>query len=776
MATQQRASRPYLGRVRHTYAWRLVFICGLLIATLLPFWRTSLSQGLAGSVVGLTSAVVMLVTAIRSKTHHQASWYWFSASAFSFFLGDMVWLIYGDIFHITLPSPSIADFFYVFGYPLFFLGMKGMFGEHGRNRSYSDVIDAGIVTLGALAVLWPTLIGPYLGSSGIDSLSVLTNVLYPLMDLALLFFAIRSVVARRSLNPVKSLILIALIVMFFADLILDWSTLNGDMFLLHLALGGYIMQSTLMVVAALRSVAQSTDETDRVEEVQVERAKQRSFRIPVLVASGLIPAIVYLVSVVNGKRTDGVALSIISSGLFLLVGARMYRLTTRLRHQAFHDHLTGLANRAYLVEQLSIAQERIGRSGGSCAIFLIDLDDFKMLNDTLGQAMGDKMLCTVAERLKFRLRGLDTIFRIGGDEFVCLATWLKSREEAKLIVERLLMAFSEPFDIEEVSVDQRACIGWFYWDSPETSPSDALEMADLALYETKRSALSESQEFSPKFKSAVVDRFALLQDLGRALPNHELSMHFQPIVNLEKDSVVGFESLMRWQHPTRGWVSPSEFIPAAEQSEMIRELGDFALVEAIAAASSWPTAGPNGSAPFVTVNLSARQFQDGQLITKVARAIAHHDFFASRLVLEITEGIAMENPNQTRETISQLTQLGVSVALDDFGSGYSSLSTLIDFNPAILKIDQSFVRPAIESIETEILLESIISLGQRLNMIVLAEGIETASRNEMLKSHGCALGQGYLWSPAMPAEEVRKYLANFPQRLANDILRTDSSL
>jgi EAL domain-containing protein (putative c-di-GMP-specific phosphodiesterase class I) len=253
-------------------------------------------------------------------------------------------------------------------------------------------------------------------------------------------------------------------------------------------------------------------------------------------------------------------------------------------------------------------------------------------------------------------------------------------------------------------------------------------------------------------------------------------MHFQPIVNLEKDSVVGFESLMRWQYPTRGRVPPDEFIPAAEQSEMIRELGDFALVEAIAAASSWPTAGPNGSAPFVTVNLSARQFQDNQLVTKVARAIADHDFFASRLVLEITEGIAMENPIQTRETISQLTQLGVSVALDDFGSGYSSLSTLIDFNPAILKIDQSFIRPAIESIETEILLESIISLGQRLNMIVLAEGVETASRSEMLKSHGCALGQGYLWSPAMPAEEVRKYLANSPQRSANDIQQADSSL
>jgi diguanylate cyclase (GGDEF)-like protein len=747
-----------------------------VIAILLPFWRTSLSQDLAQFIFGLISTVVLLVTAIRSKTHHQAAWYWFSASAFSFFLGDAVRLIYDDIFHLTVPSPSIADFFFIFGYPLLFLGMTRMFGEKGRNGSLSDVIDAGIVTLGILAILWPTLIGPYLGSSGVDSLGALTNVLYPLMDLALLFFVIRSVAAGRSANPVKSLILIALIVMFFADIFLDWSTLNGDVSLFHLALGGYIMQYTLMTVAALRSVAPSIDETHRVKSVQTRWAKNPSFRIPVLLASGLIPAIVYLVALVNGKQGDGVALSIISSGLFLLVGARMYLLTTRLRHQALHDHLTGLANRADLAEQLSIAYEGIGSSGGSCAIFLIDLDDFKTLNDTLGHAMGDRMLCTVAERLKFRLRGLDTIFRIGGDEFVCLATGLKSRGEAKLIVERLLTAFSEPFDIEEVSLDQRACIGWFYWDSPETSPSDALEMSDLALYGAKKSALGKSKEFTPELKSAAVERFSLLQDLGRALLNDELSMHFQPIVNLEKDSVVGFESLMRWQHPRRGWVSPYEFIPAAEQSEMIRELGDFALAEAIAAASSWPMAGPNGSAPFVTVNLSARQFQDGQLITKVARALAHHDFFASRLVLEITEGIAMENPNQTRETINQLAQLGVSVALDDFGSGYSSLSTLIDFNPAILKIDQSFIRPAVESIETEILLESIISLGQRLNMIVLAEGVETASRNEMLKSHGCALGQGYLWSPAMPAEEVRTYLANFPKRLTNDILRTDSSL
>ena len=774
MATQQLASRPYLGLARLTYAWRLVLICGLLIATTLPFWRTSLSQGLGDAIVGLTSAVGMLVTAIRSKTH-QAAWYWFSASAFSFFIGNMIWLIWGDIFHLTLTSPSIADFFYISGYPLFFLGLKGIFGEHGRSRSYSAAIDAGIVSLGALAVLWPLLIGPYLGSTRISSLGVITTVLYPLMDLVLFFSAVRAIAGRRSLNPVKLLLLIALMMMFFSDLTLDWSTLNGNMPLFHVALGGYAMQSTLMIVAALRSVAQSTAETDRVEPDPSSK-KSPAYQIPVLILCGLIPATVYLVEVINDRPNDGVALSLISSGVFALVGARLYLLTTRLRHQALHDHLTGLANRAHLAERLIIAHERIESSGESCAIFLLDLDDFKTLNDTLGHAMGDKMLCTVAERLKSRLRGVDTIFRIGGDEFVCLATGLKSREEAKLITERLLTAFSEPFDIAEVGVEQRASLGWFYWDSPETSSTDALEMADLALYETKRSALSTSQEFSPKLKSAAVDRFTLLQDLGRALPSHELSMHFQPIVNLEKDSVVGFESLMRWRHPTRGWVSPSEFIPAAEQSEMIRELGDFALGEAIAAASSWPTAGLNGSAPFVTVNLSARQFQDDQLITKVARTIAHHDFFASRLVLEITEGIAMENPRQTKETIEQLTQLGVSVALDDFGSGYSSLSTLIDFNPAILKIDQSFIRPAIESIEAEILLESIILMGQRLNMIVLGEGIETPSRSEMLKSHGCTLGQGYLWSPAMPAEEVRKYLANFRQRLAKDVIPTDSSL
>jgi diguanylate cyclase (GGDEF)-like protein len=774
MTGQQLATPSHLGRAWHAFAWKLVLICGLLTATFVPFWRTELSQELAQFVIGLTSAVILLVTVIRSKTHNRTTWYWFSASAFSLFLGDTVWLVYGQILHLAVPFPSIADFFYICVYPFLFLGMKSMFGGHGRQRSYSDAIDAGIMVLGASAILWPVLIGPYLGSTGIGSLGVLTNVLYPLLDLALLFFIARFII-RRHLNPVNMAVVTAVAAMFFADITFDWSALNGSTQFLDLADGLHTIHYTLMAVAALLSVSQSHTATARVEKFNDEWVKRRPYRIPVLLVSGLIPAIIYVISVLNGGRVDGVALACISSALFLLVGARMHLLTTRLHHEAFHDHLTGLSNRAHLSEQLIDRQRNLGVGEGYSAIILIDLDDFKSLNDTLGHPMGDKMLCAVGERLGLRLRSPDIVFRIGGDEFVCLAKGLATREEANLIVERLLTAFSEPFNIGGVSVDQRACIGWYFWDGSDTPSNDALALADLALYAAKGSTTSRSQEFTPDLRSAVAHRFSLLQDLGRALPNGELSMHFQPIVNLQANSVVGFEALMRWRHPERGWVSPDDFIPVAEQSDLIQELGDFALTEAIATASSWPTFGPNDSAPFVTVNLSARQFQDRQLTAKIVQAMAHRDFFASRLVVEITEGIAMQNPGQTKEVIGQLTELGVSVAIDDFGSGHSSLATLIDINPAILKIDQSFIRPAIETIESGILLESIITLGQRLNMIVLAEGVETTSKNEVLKSYGCTLGQGFLWSPAMSPEEVRRYLASSPQRLTSELVPVAST-
>jgi EAL domain-containing protein (putative c-di-GMP-specific phosphodiesterase class I) len=235
-------------------------------------------------------------------------------------------------------------------------------------------------------------------------------------------------------------------------------------------------------------------------------------------------------------------------------------------------------------------------------------------------------------------------------------------------------------------------------------------------------------------------------------------MHYQPIFELESGRIVGLEALMRWSHPTRGWVPPDVFIPAAEQSDLILDLGHFALREAVAAARSWKQRSDHANDLFVTVNLSARQFHDPDLLSTIEKALGEHGLSRQRLVIEITESVTFLNVTDTMIVMEQLSNLGISFALDDFGTGFSSLSYLALLHPEIIKVDRSFVSPAVESPRNDVLLEAIISLGQKLNMTVLGEGIETAGQRDRVRNFGCELGQGFLWSPAIPSEDVPAFL------------------
>lgn len=787
MKTNSSLRRAYSSLASRPNVWRLVLIGGLIASVSSPFLTNDTGRELLQFVFGLSTTIVALATARRSSSRQRTTWYLFAASILCFFLGNTILGIYQGILHLTVPFPSIADIFFVSAYPFIFLALRSMFAIDERNGASADILDSAVVALGALAILWPTLIAPYLSSPSIGTFGVTVNVLYPLMDLVLIFLTVRYMVFARSTVVSRSLILMATTAMFVSDFMFDWISSNGDLSWLRFIGGGYLLEYTLICCAALRVLVFRGDEIDHIDQPKKDYPEYQPSRIPILLVSGLIPAGVYCFCFIINKRVDTIVLAGISSAIFMLIGLRLKLLFGRiteqsmtlhqsleelitsndertglevqLRHQAFHDHLTQLPNRAQFENRVNFAQSQLDRNGGFNAVILIDLDDFKTLNDTLGHAIGDAMLVAVSERLSSRVRETDAIFRLGGDEFGYLAEGLKTRDEAEFIVARLLSAFVEPFPIGGLALDQRASAGWHYWDESLLQPGEALECADLALYESKKTGAGRSSVFAPELKARAVGRFTLLQDLRQALKSGQLSMYFQPIVDLHLDTIVGFESLMRWRHPTRGWVPPDEFIPAAEQSDLIHELGRFALFEAVAAACSWSSPGSVDPVPFVTVNLSARQFQDQQLIADITRAITQHGLQASRLVLEITEGVAMENPTETRRLFEQLNQLGISVALDDFGTGHSSLSTLVDFMPKIIKVDQSFIRPANESIQNDAILESVISLGHKLKMIVLAEGVETLSKAEMLALNGCDLGQGYLWSPAIPAHEIPALLA-----------------
>jgi diguanylate cyclase (GGDEF)-like protein len=438
-------------------------------------------------------------------------------------------------------------------------------------------------------------------------------------------------------------------------------------------------------------------------------------------------------------------------------------LSIQLSHQALHDPLTGLANRALFDDRLAQAIARAVRRGDQGAVLLLDLDDFKGVNDMHGHFIGDQLLVAIAHRLEQATRLSDTLCRFGGDEFMYLAEGLTSPGEAERLASRLLECLVEPISVAGARIEQRASIGIVYWDEKSTNSVELVQDADVALYEAKRKGKGHYVVFTPSMHQQAISRFALVQELRHALAAGELSMHYQPIIDLRSIEVVGFEALMRWQHPERGWVPPSVFIPLAEQSDLIFDLGAFALREAVAAASTWGTTGAQGQRPYVTVNLSAHQFHESKLVSMVEEALTMSAISPDRLIIEITESVMLSDALETASVIGRLQERGVGFALDDFGTGYSSLSYLVLLHPRIIKIDQSFVRPAHESKDNDTLLETIISLGQKLDMTMLGEGIETLAQLERLRGPGCELGQGFLFSPAVPANEVQALLARKPK-------------
>ena len=437
-------------------------------------------------------------------------------------------------------------------------------------------------------------------------------------------------------------------------------------------------------------------------------------------------------------------------------------LTAQLSHQALHDPLTGLANRTLFEDRLSQAYARVVRQDGFAAVLSLDLDDFKGVNDTHGHLVGDQLLVGIARRLELVTRSTDTLCRLGGDEFLYLAEGLTTAAEAEGVADRLLDVMKEPFTFSGFEIEQRVSIGVVVFDETNENYRETVQGADVALYEAKRLRRGRHVVFDPTMHEHAISRFSLVQELRHALLAGDLSMHYQPIIDLDTTEVVGFEALMRWLHPEKGWISPDVFIPLAEQSDLIMELGVFSLSEAVTAASTWKTAGSKTTDPYVTVNLSAHQFHNQSLLSMVEEALSRSGLAPNRLIIEITERVALLDATETMSTMSQLNRLGVGIALDDFGTGYSSLSYLALLSPSIIKIDRSFVSPSQPSEQVGTLLEAIVSLGHKLHTTVLAEGIETPEQYERLRQLGCQLGQGYLMSRAVPASEVERILSQTP--------------
>ncbi|MDP9351864.1 MAG: EAL domain-containing protein, partial [Chloroflexota bacterium] len=474
---------------------------------------------------------------------------------------------------------------------------------------------------------------------------------------------------------------------------------------------------------------------------------------------------------ITHRRKDGLLLSVEALSSLVTVGGREMVLgierditerkvfEEQLRHQAFHDPLTGLPNRVLFAERLGHALVRATRHNQPVAVLYLDLDRFKWINDSLGHDVGDALLVAIADRLRICLRPGDTAARLGGDEFVVLLEDIAGEPDAKAVAERIDKALCPAFAVAGREVTITTSIGIATSTTGYEGPYELVSAADIAMYRAKKNGKARYEVFDPGVDSQPTDSLELEADLRHAIERGELRLYYQPKVELATGKMIGVEALLRWEHPRRGLVLPEQFIPIAEETGLILPIGRWILDEACTQAREWQRQYPGTSLTEMCVNVSARQFGHPELIEHVGEALRETGLNPRKLVLEITESAVMDNAESSVATLLKLKRLGVQVAIDDFGTGYSSLSYLRRFPVDVVKIDRSFVDGLGLDPDDTAIVRAVTGLADALHLHVVAEGVETDAQRRQLQALGCTMGQGYYFSGPLPSEEIDTLLA-----------------
>lgn len=433
----------------------------------------------------------------------------------------------------------------------------------------------------------------------------------------------------------------------------------------------------------------------------------------------------------------------------------MKRLQEDMHYQATHDGLTGLANRWMFMQHFEQAIQRAQRSGRMMALLLLDLDEFKDVNDSYGHAVGDQVLIEVARRLRSGLRAGDVIARLGGDEFTVLLPDVPSMDHVFQVAQKLQHSLSARCQLKMGEVSLGACIGIAAFPDDAHDSSTLMRFADMAMYAAKAQGRGMHAVYRPEMSEALIQRSQMYERLKRAVETQALELHYQPQVDVRTGSIVGVEALLRWHDAELGNVSPDRFIPVAVSTGLIHPLGDWVLETAFRQAAEWAD---NGTPVRVSVNLSAQQFRQTQLPTRLQQLLAQYGTRAELIELEITETEAMADPDTAHQVFTMLCALGLSIALDDFGTGYSSLSYLRQLPVSRLKIDREFIRQVMHNDHDAALVRAVIAMAHSLGLPVVAEGVEVAAQLAFLHSNGCETYQGWLFAKALPAADISRML------------------
>ena len=449
----------------------------------------------------------------------------------------------------------------------------------------------------------------------------------------------------------------------------------------------------------------------------------------------------------------------------------------QIHHAAFHDALTGLPNRTLFADRLSMAVERAKRTAAfKFAVIFVDLDRFKIVNDSLGHDMGDKLLVDLSRRLEKCLRAVDTVARLGGDEFAILLDGISNNTDATDIAERIQHSLNQPFDLEGHEFYTSASMGIAFSTEEYQRPEDILRDADTAMYKAKANGKARHEVFDTQMHTRAVETLTLENELRRAIERDEIKPFFQPIVSLKTGEIVGFEALARWIHPVRGLVSPADFIPLAEETDLIIPIGLLMLEESCRQLARWQK---KFDLPELTVsvNLSGKQFKQATLIEEIKEILVKSELPPQFLTMEITETMVIENTDTAIEMLKKLKDLGVQISIDDFGTGYSSLSYLHRFPFDVIKIERSFVSRMIIDRESFGIVKTITALASELGKSVVAEGIEKPEHQNALMKIGCEYGQGFLFSKPVDAQSAEELLKrNFSATITDVDLLISSTL
>jgi len=741
-------------------AWAYVGLA-VLLAPVLVVLRNSALAALPLAVIGIGSASLILFGRSRNRPSVRLPWTLYSLGLFSFIIGAV--LRQALVHTAAAPLADVATFSgYLFTLSAFISILRTRRGIRGDMHELLDGLMV-VIAGAALALVFFTL--PTATNGGLGAFALVQGV-YPVIDVCVLFVILLLSWTSAHRGASHWLLAAATVAMLVGDIGYAFIGTQGKL------VGSPLLDLPFLLGSACLGAAALHPSMGSLTEAQ-EKPLQSWSRPRLILLGGalLVPPVVVLASS-HSITSDWVgAVSGTLLGLLLLVRAvdavRGYVLSQEgLRHQATSDALTGLANRPHVTTRIDALVRRAEATGGHVDVLFLDIDGFKLVNDSWGHHMGDCVLIAAAERLVASAGPSDVLARVGGDEFV-IARFV-SREggrDGHDLAAEVIDMFRWPLEVADTSLVTTVSVGMARSAFPSTAEA-LLRDADTAMYRAKDAGRNRCIMFDSTMRDSVRNRVETELALRHALDLGQLILHYQPIVTIGDGQLVGFEALLRWAHPGKGMISPLDFIPVAEETGLIVEIGEWVVSEAVRQLASWRAAGirPNGRDLFMSVNVSPRQLHEPGLVDHVDAELRRHDVPANLLVLELTESGMMADQERSGVMLRQLHGLGVQLSVDDFGTGYSSLSHLRRFPVSKVKIDRSFVSGIEEDADDAEIVRAIVAMSLAMRLEVVAEGIETEGQCELLRRLGVEMGQGWLFGKPRPAEDCLFATSSQPVR------------